>query len=149
MAPEVFFLVQEQQDQSATKPGILPDEHLDTVLECASRAPENPWFAAQVLARLPSETQGSAESFFSRVWALFATPVRRALALAGLVALAAGSAILYEVKVVPDASSVAKMSGEIQETLTAPELTDDLIVADLEVFMADLQADLWQSEISL
>jgi hypothetical protein len=119
---------------------------LDALLETASSPGENPWLATQVLNRVRSESARPQGAFLEKVRRVFGMP--RVRFAAGFAAIAVATALLL-----PRAEvGVGETSAVLPSSITAAdatEITDELIVEDLEIFIAELNSELWQNDHSL
>ncbi len=108
---------------------------LDRILEQASEAPENPWFVTQTMHRLKAKKESMCSRFFGLfrprpiVWIGAATAILAAVFLWGF-----------------PLESATEM--QHAETLGYTEIPDLEIVVDLDLYLADLQSDLWNTDTS-
>jgi hypothetical protein len=122
------------------------DAVLDTLLDCASSPADNPWFATQVLNRTKQEHAAARETFFEKLRrSISITPARLA---AASFAILLGSLFLFKTAGLPD-SLLSPTNFRTTASLESTEIPDELVVADLEIFIAELNSELWQNETSL
>lgn len=122
------------------------DAMLDRLLGSASFPDENPWLATQVLNRLRHESPLSRPTFWHKFRAFLSTPLARISAGVFVTALS----VLLFLNLIPDSDFPSNSNSTATlQNLDGIDISDELIVEDLEIFMAELNSDLWQNEISL
>lgn len=122
------------------------DEALERLLDRASSPADNLWFATQVLNRLREETPVSHETFWVKLRRAVSMPRNRLAA--GAFAVFVCTILLFKAAIPSDLSSPSNDFIAMPSSETT-EIPDELIVADLEIFMAELNSELWQDDISL
>jgi len=122
------------------------DLALDAMMDCASSPAENPWFATQLLNQVRQQSAAHGSTLWEKLRRTISTPHKRFAP--GAFTVVFGTLFLFATAIVPDLL-YSLTDSATNTSLEKLEIPDELVVADLEIFIAELNSDLWQNENSL